>query len=171
MTSHPLKNLTSLITMGCLILGVNSFPSETAHSGPPLKYEGLQMPPMTEGHVYRGGYSLPGKGRYGVHLIRYGKKHMMWLTKRLGHDDKGHSIEVIKSVIGPREIPEGHEFYFSTCQLNEQWHPKIVAIVKLEDKEALTQVLSAWRANLAKEKFEPIPTRGVQCIVEGWDHE
>ena len=60
MNSYPLNNLTSAIVMGCLILGVSSFLSETSHSGPPLKYEGLQMPPMPESHVYQGGYSLPG---------------------------------------------------------------------------------------------------------------
>ncbi len=42
--------------------------------------------------------------------------------------------------------------------------------MKMEDKETLTQIQNAWRANPQEERFEELPPQGIQCINEGWGH-
>ena len=165
--------LAIFISMGSLILGMIFCPVGKAYPEESLKYKGMKLSTLPLGHQYLGGYlfDIPGKDRYGVDLIRHETHQIMWLVKILGHDKQGNPIQEIKSVIPPRKIPKGQAFFFSSCQLNGKWDTKIVAIVQLEDREELKQIMSAWRVNLDQEKFESIPTKGVSCIIEGWGHK
>lgn len=166
----------------CILLGMVACSSNPVvqHSkktgGPPEQpvqsYVGLKIPPMPKGHETELGYLLgpEDQGKYSVEVVNYGPDRIVWMGRLLYHDENGRAHWEIIAALPPRPLPAGYHFSRGNCLNHGNPQPKIVAILKMEDKKVLTQIRQAWKADPQKERFEPLPLEGIQCINEGPKH-
>jgi hypothetical protein len=139
---------------------------------PAQNYVGLEIPPMPQGHETELGYllGLENQGKYAIEVVNFGPKKLVWMGRLLHHDENGRAYWEIIAALPPRPLPTGYHFSGGNCLSHNKPRPDIVAIFKIEDKEKLTQIHKAWRADPQKEMFEPLPLEGIQCINEGLRH-
>lgn len=145
---------------------------ESSSEAPKQVYVGLKIPPMPQGHETEVGYLLgpEDQGKYAIEVVNFGSKKIVWMGRLLYHDEQGRAHWEIIAALPPRPLPMGYRFSRGNCQSHDKPQPEIVAILKMEDKNILTQILKAWKANPQKETFEELPLEGIQCIREGSNH-
>jgi hypothetical protein len=57
---------------------------------------------------------------------------------------------------------------YQLCRSDGKLNDRIIAWVKLEDKEYYDVITKAWMVNMSTLKFESIRTEGIDCYNEGW---
>jgi len=169
----------------CIILGVSAcstFSEDPAmqHSkkpedpskSPARIYVGLKTPPMPQGHETELGYLLGSEeGRYAIEVVSFGSKKMVWMGRLLYHDEKGRAHWEIIAALPPQPLPMGYQFSGGNCLNDNKPQKEIVAILKRDNRKALTQIHKAWKADPQKGTFEPLPLEGIQCDSEGLNHK
>jgi hypothetical protein len=135
-------------------------------------YEGLQVPPLPNGHKEIAGFLINDKptSYYGVARVRHDAGEVIWLEKLLYHDKEGHPHWEIKSAVAEPKMKKGHDYFLGTCMKDGVHLREIVALVKLEDKEIQTAIERAWWVDLNRETIFETPVSGVTCYIEGSGH-
>jgi hypothetical protein len=128
-----------------------------------------------KGVVY--GESLPNGARdlgggllsdedYGISRFSKGKRQMLWLEKVTARDKKGvPSWEVLDVLVvdNPKKNQEFLFSYASTCTRNGEEDLDLIVLAEFQPARKAYKVLQAWRADLLKEKFEPLAVEAVKC--------
>lgn len=134
-----------------------------------LRYQGGKPP---KGIQELTGWTV-GIGRepdqsYAVSYVRQGSQQMLWFLNLVSRDRSGKpNWEVIDAINLPK-FNSGEELAPPTCKLKGVSDPELIAYIIYEDKELLTNIRRAWRANRRTRKIEEIPPKNIVCQNPGW---
>ena len=112
------------------------------------------------------GGGLLSNENYGVSRFSRGKKFMLWLEKITERDAKGVPSWVVRDVLSFDKLKKNQEFLFSyssTCLQNGKEKLDLIVQVEFLPKTKTYKIIYAWRANVKREKFEKISTKGIKC--------
>ena len=115
------------------------------------------------------GGGLLSDENYAVSRFSKGKKHYLWLEKITGRDGEGVPDWVVKDVLEFDPLKKNQEFLFSfssPCTIDGAEDLEMIVLAERPRKTKKYKILKAWKANIAKEKFEKIPIKGIECIAE-----
>jgi hypothetical protein len=132
-------------------------PSDGADSEQFGKYIGLVYPPSPAGLTQVFSMLIQDKDGYSLMMVLDGVNKMLWLSKASQYDANGSPIWEVKDVLGLSNLEAGLLLIPDGCFLNGQPDNEIF----VAGKNGTT--LLAWRANTTLDKFEVIPTDGVEC--------
>lgn len=141
-----------------------AFSQKTNYIG--YKHKGVVKGETLPNGVKTLGGGLVSNDDYGVSRYVKGKKYMLWLEKVLSRDAKGVPNWQVKDVLVFDNPKHGEEFLFSyTSGCTQNGRPNLDLVVKAEflSKTKTYKVLDAWKANLKRERFEKISTKGIKC--------
>ncbi|MDR2189165.1 MAG: hypothetical protein LBE62_14165 [Azonexus sp.] len=96
---------------------------------------------------------------YYLGSIQINGKYTLVLFKPVQSTDSKNPSAIITDHMPAPKVPKGYFYIDSPCKINDHEDKTIIAVVKMADGS----VHSAWRANLTTERFEVIPTKGIQC--------
>jgi hypothetical protein len=109
---------------------------------------------------------------WGIDTVMDEKDIMLWFSKTVGHDAEGHAIFQVSDIAVLPSSARNKTVVVSECVFAGQPDYEIVALVKL-DQESLdkrwlpnSNIITAWRANQATGKLEPISTEKIECNAE-----
>ncbi len=134
-----------------------------------FKHKGVVVGETLPNGVKDLGGGLLSNENYGVSRFSKGKKHYLWLEKITGRDGKGVPSWIVKDVLEFDSLDKNQQFLFSyssTCTSGGKESLDTVVLVEHQPKTKKYKILKAWKANIAREKFEKISTRGIQCTTE-----
>ncbi len=136
-----------------------------------LRYGGNKLPP---GHKWIGGslFSNPyhDEKQYGVTEVVKGNVRMMWFDLLTHHDAAGRAHWIIKDVLFLPPMRRNQLLFYVDCLLANQPDPELIVIADNVVRGGYyANVRHVWRANGKTEKFEPIPVKGIKCMVVGDD--
>lgn len=112
------------------------------------------------------GGGLLSDENYGVTRFSKGKKFMLWLEKITARDADGIPNWRVKDVLifpAPKKNQEFLLSYSSECRQNGRENLDLIVLAESVPRTKNYKVIDAWRANLRKEKFEKITTKGIVC--------
>lgn len=112
------------------------------------------------------GGGLLSNENYGVSRFSKGQKFMLWLEKITALDARGMPSWEVKDVLTFDKLKKNQEFLFSyssTCLQNGKEKLDLIAQAELSPKTKNYKIVNVWRANIKREKFEKISTKGVKC--------
>jgi hypothetical protein len=112
------------------------------------------------------GGGLLSDENYGVSRFSKGKKHYLWLEKITARNTEGVPNWIVKDYLEFDALKKNQEFLFSyssTCTTGGNENLDTIVLVEHQPKAKKYKVLKAWKANIAKEKFEKISTQGIEC--------
>lgn len=115
------------------------------------------------------GGGLLSDENYGVSRFSKGKKHFLWLEKITGRSREGVPDWIVRDVLEFDTLKKNQEFLFSyssTCTTSGKESLDTIVLAELQPKTKKYKILKAWKANIRREKFEKISTRGIQCTAE-----
>jgi len=112
------------------------------------------------------GGGLLSNENYGVSRFTKGKKFMLWLEKITERDASGVPSWEVRDVLSFDKLKKNQEFLFSyssSCLQNDKEKLDLIVQAELLPKTKTYKIIRAWRANLKREKFEKISTKGIKC--------
>jgi len=115
------------------------------------------------------GGGLLSNENYGVTRFSKGRKHYLWFEKITGRNTEGVPSWIVKDILEFDALKKNQEFLFSyssTCTTNEKKNLDTIVLAELVPKTKKYKVLKAWKANITREKFEKLATKGIQCKTE-----
>jgi len=96
-----------------------------------------------------------------------GKKFMLWLEKITERDARGVPSWEVRDVLSFDKLKKNQEFLFSyssSCLQNGKEKLDLIVQADFLPKTNTYKIIHAWRANVKREKFEKISTKGIKCI-------
>ena len=134
------------------------------------KYIGYEHKGVVYGETLPNGIKDLGGGllsdeNYGVSRFAKGKKNMLWLEKISSRDSKGVPNWEVKDVLTFDGLKKNQEFlasYSSPCTQNGRSNLDLIVRVERSPKKKY-KILEAWIADVKKEKFRKISTKGIKC--------
>ena len=132
-------------------------PSDGADSEQFSKYIGLVYPPSPAGLTQVFSMLIQDKDGYSLMMVLDGVNKMLWLSKASQYDASGSPIWEVKDVLGLSDLESGLILIPDACYLNGTPDSEILAAGKNG------VILLAWRADTTLDKFEVIPTDGIEC--------
>ena len=133
------------------------------------KHKGVVVGETLPNGVKDLGGGLLSNENYGVTRFSKGRKHYLWLEKITGRNTDGVPSWIVKDILEFEALKKNQEFLFSyssTCTTNGKNHLDTIVLAELEPKSSKYRILKAWKANIAREKFEKLSTKGIQCKAE-----
>jgi hypothetical protein len=158
-------NLKILFLLAFLI-----FPAATA-SAQKKEFVGYRHKGVVYGEALPNGARDLGGGllsddNYGVSRFSKGGKQMLWLEKITSRDKKGvPNWEVVDALV-INNFKKNQEFLFSyrsPCTDGGAEDIDMIVLAELITPQKTYKVLQAWRADLLREKFQPLSTEGIRC--------
>lgn len=156
-----IKSLIIIILLASISL---AFSQKTNYIG--YKHKGVVKGEILPNGVKTLGGGLLSNDIYGVSRYVKGKKYMLWLEIITSRDAKGVPNWQVKDVLTFGDLKKTEEFLFSyTSGCTQDGKTNLDLIVKAEylSKNKTYKVLDAWKADLKREKFEKISTKGIKC--------
>ncbi len=135
------------------------------------KYIGYKHKGIVYGEKLPNGVKDLGGGllsdeNFGVTRFIKDKDFMLWLEKITSRDSQGVPSWEVKDVLNFDDLKKNQSFLFSYssgCLQNGRENLDMIVMTELSPRNKAYKVLKAWRANLKKEKFEKISTKGIKC--------
>jgi len=146
-----------------LLLSIFTFAQNTNYIG--YQHKGVIYGETLPNGVKDLGGGLLSEESYGVSRFTIGKKFMLWLEKITSRDRKGVPIWEVKDVLSFGSLKKNQEFLFSyssACTQKGKINLDLIVKAGLSSKKKY-KVLEAWKADIKKEKFEKISTKGIKC--------
>ncbi len=122
------------------------------------QYIGLSYPPFPTGLSQDFSMLIQNSEDYGLSLVSEGANKMLWLSKITHYDTtSGNPYWEVKDVLRLSDLEAGLTLIPDGCLLDG-----------VPDSEILVAgrngaIILAWRASTTLDKFEAIPTDGIQC--------
>lgn len=120
-------------------------------------YIGLNYPPLPAGLSEDMGMMIQDTDDHALSLISDGENKMLWLGKMTHRDADGNAYWVVKDVLGLSDLEPGLTLLPDGCLLNGAPDHEIFVVGRDE------AIQMAWRANTQLDRFESIPTAGIEC--------
>lgn len=134
-------------------------------------YIGYEHKGVVSGQILSNGVKSLGGGltsdeNYGVSRYSKDKKYMLWLEEVVARDAKGVPTWIVKNVLTFDNLKKNEELLFSyssPCTQNGKSNLDLIVKAEFLPKTKTYKVRDAWRANIKREKFEKISTKGIKC--------
>lgn len=157
---------TNLIFAAILSLSLTIFASAQKS-----KYVGYRHKGAIYGETLPNGAKDLGGGllsdeNYGVSRFAKGREFMLWLEKITSRDRKGVPNWEVKDVLSFGSLKKNQEFLFSyssACTQKSKTDLDLIVKAELSPKKKKYKILQAWTANLKREKFQKVSTKGIKC--------
>jgi hypothetical protein len=132
---------------------------------------GTTVPPFPHDLVSRSGACIAdARGvekscDYAISIVEDSKgKPRMLVGERFSHrTGPKNTFWIVKDVVKYPTVPRGYELVIANCKNKGKLDPTISAVVRLVEREWLTNALWARRFDMELEKFVEIPTAGIEC--------
>ena len=121
------------------------------------QYIGLQYPPSPAGLTLGFSMIIENSDVYSLSMVIDGANKMLWLSKITGYDTNGSAYWEVKDVLGLSDLEAGLTLLPDGCLLNGVRDSEIFAAGRNG------VIIMTWRANMTLDKFEVIPTNGIEC--------
>ena len=133
-------------------------PSDESAAESFSQYIGLSYPPFPAGLSQDLSMLIQNSDDYGLSLVSAGANKMLWLSKITHYDTtSGNPFWEVKDVLGLSNVEAGLVLIPDGCSLNGVPDSEIIVAGRNG------AIILAWRANTSLDKFEVIPTEGIQC--------
>jgi hypothetical protein len=132
-------------------------PSDGAESEQFSQYIGLVYPPSPDGLTEVFSMLMQDKDGYSLMMVLEGGNKMLWLSKIDHYDENGSAFWEVKDVLMLSNVEAGLTLLPDGCRLNGTPDSEIIVAGRNE------VVILAWRVNTSLDRFEVIPTDGIQC--------
>lgn len=112
------------------------------------------------------GGGLLSDDNYGVSRFSKRGKQMLWLEKIASRDKKGVPSWEVVDVLIINNLKKNQEFLFSyasTCTVGGAEDLDLVVLAEFQTATKTYKVQQAWRADLLKEKFQPLAIEEIRC--------
>jgi len=112
------------------------------------------------------GGGLLSNENYGVTRFSKGKKFMLWLEKITDRDTKGVPSWEVRDILSFDKLKKNQEFLFSyssSCLQNGKEKLDLIVQAEFFPKTKTYKIIDAWRANVKREKFQKMSTKGIKC--------
>ena len=130
------------------------------------KHKGVLFGEKLQNGVKDLGGGLLSAENYGVSRFSKNEKMMLWLEKITDRDAKGQPSWEVKDVLTFDKLKKNQSFMFSYssgCLQNGKENLDLIVMAELMPKDKTYKILKAWKANIKKEKFEKISSKGIKC--------
>ena len=121
------------------------------------QYIGLNYPPVPAELTERFSMLMEGSEDHGLWMVLDGADQMLWLSKLTHYDADGAAYWQVKDVLDLSNVEAGLTLVPDGCSLNGVPDNEILAA----SKNGIIQL--TWRANTTLDRFESIPTNGIEC--------
>lgn len=126
---------------------------------------GVTVPPVPQGYKLWGAHFIEPDHAISIYE-RDGTKYW-FVEKMLFRTPEGKPVFEIKQTYVQPHIMKDEWFIIDDCKDASGMKNGLVALVRYEDKDWLTDVRRTWQLNLNTSSLEPIPIpRGLVCINE-----
>lgn len=91
---------------------------------------------------------------------------MLWFEKVIDRNSEGVSLWEVKDVLAFGKPKKNEEFFFSyssSCRQNRKVNLDLIVLAERVPRQKSYKVINAWRANVKKERFEEVSTKGIVC--------
>lgn len=136
----------------------------------PAGYVGVRHPPVPDGVEELAGSVIGGIDfRYAIAHVRDATGGMLWLQRLLHHDAQGIAHFEVVAVQPLPAIREGEGLVIGSCREGDAsggGDGLTTAVVRWEEREVLTGVRHAWRADPEEGRFVALDAGRVQCLNE-----
>ena len=113
------------------------------------------------------GGGLLSDSLYAVTRFSKNKKHYLWLEMITDRDKEGVPSWIVLDALELPEMKSNQKLLFSyssTCTVDGREDLDVIVLAEERPKRKNSyRVLRAWRANLEREEFETVATRGIVC--------
>ncbi len=112
------------------------------------------------------GGGLLSDENYGVSRFSKDGKFMLWLEKITARDPKGIPSWKVKDVLIFSKPKSNQEFLFSHssgCRQNGRENLDLIMQAEFLPKTKTYKIVNAWRADVKKERFEKVSSKGIIC--------
>jgi phosphomevalonate kinase len=132
-------------------------------------YIGLQYQKLPQGLIGLGGWVIGDAYAptiFGISKIQQTTRQMLWL-EIITNDPDGKARYQVLDIL---ELPqlEANDEVTTYCRFQGKIDPEIVTVSVHEDREFLTNIKQAWRANRKTGKFEVFPIDSLICLNIGY---
>jgi hypothetical protein len=132
---------------------------------------GTTVPPFPNDLVSRSGACIAdsrGVERicdYAIGIVEDSKgEPQMLVSKRFSHrTGPKNTFWIVTDVVEYPTVPRGYELVIANCRNKGKLDPTISAVVRIVEREWLTNATWARRFDMELEKFVEIPTAGIEC--------
>ncbi len=121
------------------------------------QYIGLIYPPSPENLTQVFSMLIRDKEGYSLMMVQEGGNKMLWLNKIDHYDENGSAFWEVKDVLALSGLEAGLTLLPDGCLLNGVHDSEIF----VAGRNGV--IVLAWRADMTLDKFEVIPTDGIQC--------
>ncbi len=128
------------------------------------KYNGINYPPFpSELSMVQTLRSPTQESGYGLSLIQFQDKTMVWLLKYLGKNNFGGSKIGVSDVLVQPAIKGDVQWDLGACNVQGQNLPNVLAFGLKDDTTSLVTTLFAWRVDPNTLKFQQIYLDRLSC--------
>lgn len=104
------------------------------------------------------------KQNKGYHIISNGYNKKVILSKSIMQGNRVQYYEIL-SILDIGNINKDESIIVQECRLNKKKDDLIITIVNTKNNQVYyTNIIKAWRLNSKNNTFNPIPTKGVDCL-------
>lgn len=160
----PAKVLIAALFLAVFAWSVFSFPPKNEFIG--YRHQGVTYGETLPNGAKDLGGGLLSDENYGVTRFSRGETFMLWFEKIVERNSKGVPHWEVKDFLNFKNLPKNQEFLFSyssTCTQNNRKSLDLIVMAELNPQAKKYKVLKAWQANIKREKFEEISTKGISC--------
>lgn len=157
--------LHRIVLVGAAALGVACGERERAGDDRPAA---LTYPPLPPGVEEVGGMLLrgPDGAELGMTDVRSDTAQMLWLGRLTHRDDAGKAHWELLDRVKLSDLNAGESVAWIDCALDGVPDASIVAIGTWTPTDTLRAIREAWRPDLQRRRFAPLPVQRVSCSVE-----
>jgi hypothetical protein len=112
------------------------------------------------------GGGLLSDENYGVTRFSKDGKFMLWLEKITARDGKGTPTWRVRDVLIFSKLKTNQKFLFSHssgCRQNGKENLDLIVQAEFLPKTKTYKIINAWRADVKKERFENVSSKGIAC--------
>ncbi len=105
---------------------------------------------------------------YGITRFVKGQKYMLWFEKVIDRNSEGVPLWEVKDVLTFGKPKKNEELFFSyssPCRQNRKVNLDLIVQAERVPRKKSYKVINAWRANVKKERFEKVSTKGIVCSL------
>lgn len=156
--------LTFALFLTAFALSIFAFPQRNEFIG--YRHRGVNYGETLPNGAKDLGGGLLSNETYGVTRFSRGDTFMLWFEKVVERNSKGIPNWEVKDFLTFNNLPKNQEFLFSyssSCTQNNRKNLDLIVMAELNPQAKKYKVLKAWQANIRREKFEEISTKGISC--------
>jgi hypothetical protein len=156
-TAAPAGNPEPMVVPNAVENNPTAVPAASTDPEQFRAYIGMIHPPLPEGLSEVFGMLIQDVEDHALTFVVDGSEKMLWLSKLDHYEPDGSAYWEVKDVLDLSNMEAGLVLLPDGCLLNGTLDSEIL----VAGKDGTVRL--AWRANTTLDRFEVIPTKGIEC--------